>query len=373
MTPTLPSFFDLAAPASVGFIIALLSIAALRPLAIKVDLVDRPGGRKMHEGVVPVIGGLAMLLGLLVAFGVMPIPYQPSTAFTAACALLIVVGLADDRFDISPWFRLPVHAAAAGLLIFGAGWTVTGLGDLLGLGSISLVTPWAELLTLVLVMGAINAFNMLDGMDGLAGATALVGFAFMAFVSAADGLAGPLFVSIAGLGVVAAFLVFNVPALYNRAFRCFMGDAGSTLLGFVLAWLCVAVSQDVRSTISPVAVLWFVAMPIYELLWTMIRRISRGTSPFRPDAEHFHHLLQKVGFSVRGAFGVYLAICIVIGSFGLVLHEWLRVSDALLFLAFLLVGVGIVRLMYNASILARLMPSVFLAATSSSSEPPAVG
>jgi UDP-GlcNAc:undecaprenyl-phosphate GlcNAc-1-phosphate transferase len=167
-------------------------------------------------------------------------------------------------------------------------------------------------------------------------------------------------VSIAGLGVVAAFLVFNVPALYNRAFRCFMGDAGSTLLGFVLAWLCVAVSQDVRSTTSPVAVLWFVAMPIYELLWTMIRRISRGTSPFRPDAEHFHHLLQKAGFSVRGAFGVYLSICILIGSLGLVLHEGLQVSDPLLFLAFLLAGIGVVRLMYNAVALTVYAPKIFL-------------
>jgi UDP-GlcNAc:undecaprenyl-phosphate GlcNAc-1-phosphate transferase len=354
------SFFEFLAPALVGFAITLLAITALRPLAIKIDLVDRPGGRKVHEGVVPVIGGLAMLLGLLVAFGVIPAEFQPSTAFTAACALLIVVGLADDRFDISPWFRLPVHAAAAGLLIFGAGWTVTGLGDLLGLGSISLITPWAELVTLVLVMGAINAFNMLDGMDGLAGATALVGFAALAFVSAADGLMGPIFVSIVGLGIVAAFLVFNVPALFNRAFRCFMGDAGSTLLGFILAWLCVAISQDARSTTSPAVVLWFVAMPIYELLWTMIRRISRGTSPFRPDAEHFHHLLQHAGFSVRGAFGVYLSICILIGSAGLVLHEWLRVSDSLLFLAFLTVGVGVVRLMYNARTLARFVPAVFL-------------
>ena len=354
-----PILLELLAPALVAFVITLLAILVLRPLAIKVDLVDRPGGRKVHEGAVPVIGGLAMLLGLLVAFGVVPIEHQPSTAFTAACALLIVVGLADDRFDISPWLRLPVHAAAAGLLIFGAGWSVTSLGDLLGLGSISLVTPWAELVTLVLVVGAINAFKMLDGMDGLAGATAFVGFALMVFVSASDGLSGPLFVSMAGLGVVAAFLFFNLPALYNRGFRCFMGDAGSTLLGFVLAWLCVAVSQDARSTTSPVAVLWFVAMPIYELLWTMIRRISRGTSPFRPDSEHFHHLLQHAGFTVRGAFGVYLAICILIGSLGLVLHEWLRLSDSLLFLSFLTVGVGVVCLMYNARMLARFVPEAF--------------
>jgi len=360
MSLTIPQLIDFAAPAMVGFIVALLAISALRPIAFMVDLVDRPGGRKIHEGEVPIVGGLAMLLGLLVAFGVVPVAYQPSTAFTAACALLIVVGLVDDRFDISPWFRLPVHAAAAGLMIFGAGLSVNSLGDVFGVGPIALDSPWAELVTFVLIMGAINAFNMLDGMDGLAGATALVAFALMAFVSASDGLLGPLFVCVVGLGIVSAFMVFNVPALYNRQFRCFMGDAGSTLLGFVLAWLCVAVSQDARSTTSPAAVLWFVAMPIYELLWTMIRRLSRGTSPFRPYAEHFHHLLQRAGFSVRGAFGVYLSTCILIGLLGVVLHEWLQVGDAFLFVTFLIVGVVVVRLMYSASILARLMPSVFL-------------
>ena len=359
MSTSTPQLIEFAAPALVGFSAALIATAALRPVAFMVDLVDRPGGRKLHHGEVPVIGGLAMLLGLLVAFGVVPSAYQPGTAFTAACALLIVVGLADDRFDISPWFRLPVHAAAAGVMIFGAGLSVTSLGDVFGLGPIELASPWAELVTLVLIMGAINAFNMLDGMDGLAGATALVAFTLMAFVSASDGLWGPLFVCIVGLGVVAAFLVFNVPALYNRQFRCFMGDAGSTLLGFVLAWLCVAVSQDARSTTGPATVLWFVAMPIYELLWTMIRRISRGTSPFRPDAEHFHHLLQQAGFSVRGAFGVYLATCILIGSSGVVLQEWLQVGGPSIFLAFLLVGVAVVRLMYSATILARVLPPVF--------------
>ncbi len=359
MPVNIPQVIELAAPALVGFFVALLAISALRPIAFMVDLVDRPGGRKIHQGEVPVIGGLAMLLGLLVAFGVVPVAYQPSTAFTAACALLIVVGLADDRFDISPWFRLPVHAAAAGLMIYGAGLSVNSLGDVFGIGPIALASPWAELVTLILIIGAINAFNMLDGMDGLAGATALVAFGLIAFVSASDGLLGPLYVCVVGLGIVSAFLVFNVPALYNRQFRCFMGDAGSTLLGFVLAWLCVAISQDARSTTSPAAVLWFVAMPIYELLWTMIRRASRGTSPFRPDAEHFHHLLQRAGCSVRGAFGVYLATCVLIGSLGLVLNEWLQVGDALMFVAFLVVGVVVVRLMYSANVLARLLPAVF--------------
>lgn len=358
------TFATLLGCALASFLTALVAIAALRPLAGVVDLIDRPKGHKAHEGEVPVIGGLAMLLGLLVGVGVTPAEYQPGFSFAAACSILIIVGLVDDRFDISPWARLPVHAAAALFALKGAGLMVTQLGDPFGTGTVILEPVWSHALTLVLIMGAINAFNMLDGMDGLAGATALVGFGLFAFTSSADGLGAMTFLSLIGIGVVAAFLVFNVPALYNRSFRCFMGDAGSTLLGFVLAWLCIAVSQDPSSSLGSVAVLWFVAMPIYELVWTMLRRLSRGRSPFRPDREHFHHLLQSAGFSVRGAFGVYVTLCVLIGVTGLVLAEVFEVSDALMFGAFHLVGVGIVMLMYRASILRRFVPAGFLQAPS---------
>lgn len=345
-----------------AFVTALLAIAALRPLAGVIDLIDRPKGHKAHEGEVPVIGGLAMLLGLLVGVGLTPPEFQPGFSFAAACSILIVVGLVDDRFDISPWARLPVHAAAAMFALKGAGLMVTQLGDPFGTGVIVLQPIWSQALTLLLIMGAINAFNMLDGMDGLAGATALVGFALFAVTSSADGLSATTFLSLIGIGIVAAFLVFNVPALYNRSFRCFMGDAGSTLLGFVLAWLCIAVSQDSRSSFGPVAVLWFVAMPIYELVWTMVRRLSRGRSPFRPDREHFHHLLQSAGFSVRGAFGVYVTLCVLIGLTGVVLHELLGASDALMFAAFHVLGAAVVVLMYRATVLRRIVPSAFLQA-----------
>src|SRR5215468_9341861 len=101
--------------AAASFFTCWLAIVALRPLAVAVDLVDRPGGRKTHHGDVPVVGGNA-------------------GAFLAACAVLVTVGLIDDRFDLSPWTRLPGQIAAAVVLIAGSGTTVTTLGDPLGTG-----------------------------------------------------------------------------------------------------------------------------------------------------------------------------------------------------------------------------------------------
>jgi UDP-GlcNAc:undecaprenyl-phosphate GlcNAc-1-phosphate transferase len=352
------SVLDLFFSAAASFCVALLAIVALRPLAIAVDLVDKPGGRKTHHGEVPIVGGLAMLLGLLVGSGMVPLAAQPSAAFFATCALLVTVGLLDDRFDISPWARLPVQAAAAVMVCIGSGVLVQNLGAPFGSAEILLGRPAAVFLTVLLVMGAVNAFNMLDGMDGLAGATALLALLAIAYVAGRDGLSLPMAVSVLAAASVGAFLIFNLPASYNRSVRCFMGDAGSTLLGFVLAWLCVSVSQDARSTTAPVTVLWFVAMPLYELIWSTLRRVTRGVSPFTADTDHFHHLLLKAGFGVRGAFGVFIGLSFMLAAVGLAMDQ-LQVSDSTSFGAFLLAGVAVVRIMYRARGLRALFPASF--------------
>src|SRR5687768_7299311 len=104
---------NLLLPAAASFALTLLAIFALRPIAIAVDLVDRPGGRKTHFGDVPIVGGLAMLLGVVLGGGLLPPQAAPPAAFLAACSVLVTVGLVDDRFEISPWARLPVQIVAA--------------------------------------------------------------------------------------------------------------------------------------------------------------------------------------------------------------------------------------------------------------------
>ncbi len=292
---------NLLLPAAASFALTLLAIFALRPLAIAVDLVDRPGGRKTHFGDVPIVGGLAMLLGIVLGAGLLPPQATPSTAFLAACSVLVTVGLVDDRFEISPWARLPVQVVAATILMIGAGAFVTTLGEPLGNGPIEFSRIGSVVFTIAIVMAAINAFNMLDGLDGLAGALALIALLGLAVVSGADSGAA---LSLVVAGSLAAFLLFNMPTQFNRRVRCFMGDSGSTLLGFCVAWLCIQVSQGAGREVAPVTTLWVVALPVYEVVWSTVRRLLRGTSPFRPDSKHFHHLLLAAGFGVRGTFAI---------------------------------------------------------------------
>jgi UDP-GlcNAc:undecaprenyl-phosphate GlcNAc-1-phosphate transferase len=340
-------------PAVASFALTLLAIFALRPIAIAVDLVDRPGGRKTHFGDVPIVGGLAMLLGVVLGGGLLPPQAVPPAAFLAACSVLVTVGLVDDRFEISPWARLPVQVVAAMTLMIGAGAAVTTLGDPLGNGPIVFSRIGSIAFTIAIVMAAINAFNMLDGLDGLAGAIALIAFLALAIVSGADSGAA---LSLVVAGSLAAFLIFNMPTQFNRRVRCFMGDSGSTLIGFCVAWLCIVVSQGPNREVAPVTTLWVVAVPVYEVVWSTARRLLRGTSPFRPDSNHFHHLLLAAGFGVRGTFAILTGFALVLAAFGVTAHQ-AGLSDTVSFLLLAVCGVAVVRLMYRAELLWKIVPN----------------
>ena len=104
-----------------GFLVTLIAMIALRPVAVAIELVDRPGGRKTHHGNVPIVGGLAMLLGIIVGFALLPGASAPSGLFAAACALLVVLGLLDDRFELSAAARLVAHGLIISAMAAGSG------------------------------------------------------------------------------------------------------------------------------------------------------------------------------------------------------------------------------------------------------------
>lgn len=345
----------LGTPALASFAITVLAILALRPVAVAIDFVDRPGGRKTHHGDVPIVGGLAIFLGVVLGLGLVSGETQVIPEFLTACTLLVTIGLVDDRFTLSPWTRLPVQIAAAILMMLGTGALVRTLGQFpYDLGA-ELHGLAAYVFTVLITIGAINAFNMLDGMDGLAGATAVISLVSLAYFAWSKGLWSTAAISLVIAGAVSAFLLFNVPIRLNRAARCFMGDGGSTLLGFAVAWLSICVSQNPVRAASPVTVLWIVALPLYELVWTTIRRIIRGVSPFRPDRDHFHHLLLRAGLGVRGAFLVYIFIASALAAVGILMHQR-EVKDWESLLLLLVAGVVVVRFMYRADVLWRVLP-----------------
>jgi len=288
---------------------------ALRPFAELAGLIDKPGGHKTHHGEVPVIGGIAMFTGLLVAAVGGAGLIRGGTQMLTVAAFMVVLGALDDRFNLPPRVRLFAHVSAAVAIVYSTGYQVESLGDLVGLGVIPLGLLSLPF-TIVAIVALINAFNMLDGLDGLAGSAGLVALGGMMALASLGNSQDILVISGAMFGAVAAFLLFNLPTHLNRPVRTFMGDAGSTLLGFLLAALALKQTEKEIMHLSPMVVVWLMPIPIFELFSTTIRRLVRGVSPAQADTGHFHHVLIRAGLSVRAVCALYFVISLVGCVFG---------------------------------------------------------
>ncbi len=197
---------------------------------------------------------------------------------------------------------------------------------------------------------------MLDGMDGLAGGLSMIALIAVGYLTFAGNLHVTAAASLVFIGAIGAFLVFNFPTRFNRRIRCFMGDAGSTLLGFIVVALCIRVSQRHDAAASPVTMLWLVALPLYELIWSTVRRFMRGGSPFVGDRRHFHYLLLRAGFGPRTTFGLLILMAAGLATFSILLHR-AGVHDAVSFALFMVSGAGVVLLMQKAYLFSRLIPA----------------
>lgn len=268
----------------------------LTPLSNRVGLVDKPSGRKQHEGDIPLIGGLAMFASCTIA-ALFFVPHSSEmTYLLAACGLLVMTGSIDDRFDLHYYIRLGVQALAAAMLIWGANTQLTSFGNLFGLGEIQL--GWLSIpITFIAVIGMINAFNMIDGIDGLSGGLTLIsaiGLFLLIGNKISDGAQNILLLM---MGALTAYLILNVHLFPKWTTKIFMGDAGSMVLGFVVTAFLIRYSQDSKQILMPVTALWIAAIPLLDVLVTTVRRVRHKKNPFHPDRTHVHHIFLRAGFS----------------------------------------------------------------------------
>jgi UDP-GlcNAc:undecaprenyl-phosphate/decaprenyl-phosphate GlcNAc-1-phosphate transferase len=323
--------------ALIAFLVTAVFILALRPFAFTIGLVDRPGGRKGHKGIVPVIGGIGMYFGLLATLPLLGESILGQGPFLVAAGILVAVGALDDRFDIPPSVRLIAQATAALIVCLGSGLVAENLGNLLFFGDIHL-GAFALPFTVLVIISVINAFNMMDGLDGLAGGIGLAGLAAGTFAALAFGHGAGASLGFVAIAVVLSFLLFNFPMVRNRRVRTFMGDAGSTLLGFTVAWLGLKLAHGPAPAISPVTALWLAALPIFDLFISFGRRLAKGQSPLHPDSEHLHHILFRGGFSVRQVAIIMTTGAFVVAMTGILAHR-AGVPDGVLLIALIVIGV----------------------------------
>jgi len=305
-------------------------VALFRPLAARLGLVDHPGGRKRHDAPVPVIGGLAMFLGML------PVLFAGGHGALVnlglAMLLVVVVGAADDKVSVSAKTRLVLEGLAALILVAG-GASLRHLGNLVGIGPLgtSLAAP---LITVVCVVGTINAMNMADGLDGLAGSLALVAVACFTGVAFAGGELQLAKAGCAALGALAGFLAFNLRTRFRSRAAVFMGDAGSMLLGLFLAWLAIHLAGQRPSLLTPIGAVWILALPLLDMGTVMVHRLQHGRSPFAADRRHLHYLLVDAGMSVPETVATLVVASLACSAIGVFL-PLLGVPEWVLLAAFL--------------------------------------
>lgn len=283
--------------AAVAFLGTGIAIFLLDHPAKVFGLIDRPCHRKRHFGTVPLTGGIGIGLGIMVSAALVPVDWSFYWSLAVGMLVLLVLGGLDDRYQLRARPRLLVQIAVATIIVF-AGVQVGWLGDPLGTGSVGLGVT-AIPFTVLAVAFLINAVNMMDGMDGLCGGVtflALVGL-FLIAVSVGEVLLASAILIIAS--ALAAFLLFNVRFPWRSRAIVFLGDSGSMMLGFALAWFAVSLAGDPSGSVAPITVAWLLIIPAADSLAVMLRRCLRGRNPMAADRTHLHHILLRSGFSVR--------------------------------------------------------------------------
>src|SRR5688572_29488055 len=288
------------------------SIALLSRLAPSVGLVDHPGGRRVHAHPVPLVGGLAIFLAMVLSFALVG---QPPVAYLAGALVLVPIGAVDDVHELRASVRLAAQVLAAiGMIVLG-GVELRTVGNLLGSGPIGLwifVFP----MTIFAVVGVINSANMIDGLDGLGGSVAFIALAWYAAVAYLQGMDGLYLAALLHAAAVAAFLAFNVRLPGRKHASAFLGDAGSTLLGFMLGWLAVDLTQGPGRSFPPICALWVVLLPLADCVSLMSRRIAAGRSPFAADSRHIHHYLRARGLGPGRTLAVLAGVSAAFGAVG---------------------------------------------------------
>jgi UDP-GlcNAc:undecaprenyl-phosphate GlcNAc-1-phosphate transferase len=321
--------------ASHGYLTAFLSFAVcamvlplVRKTAIYFQLHDQPGDLKIHTQPIPRLGGVALMFSIVI--GLMASTYGSPfqlILFYLAMAVIWCAGFVDDLFNLPPTVRL-LAQLAAGFLLSLTRWNLTLLNH----------PALDAVLTCLFVAVFVNAFNFLDGSDGLAGGVAaLVALGYAVLYNTPTTTVGSA-VAWSLLGACLGFLAYNFPPA-----RIFMGDSGSTMLGFLIAFLALDfyhVHHHIGSHwLLPVV---FAGLPLMDFLLAIMRRLRNRVSLFTGDRQHFYDILLERGWSsIRVALGAYTVTGTLLVVGWLCIHPDWRISVLLLFVTAALLTISL--------------------------------
>ena len=312
------------------FIIALFTAMIMVPYlqrwAVDTGAVDIPDERKVHKRAIPRIGGVAICMAWLFSLLVYVNMAREVRGILAGSLIIFFTGFIDDLYELSPKKKFTGQIIACIVTITVGHLTIHSLGNLFGFGNVVVPELLTVPFTILAVVGIVNAFNLMDGLDGLAGGISTIALSALLILGYLTDNYLLISLCAALLGGVLGFLKYNIyPA------RIFMGDTGSLLVGFVIAFLTVLLTQAPGATIQPLIPVLILGLPIADTIRVMGSRMLKKKSPFSPDKTHVHHHILNLGLNHRRTVTIIYGISLLLAGFAIVCRNW---SGPLLLLTF---------------------------------------
>jgi len=326
-------------------------------ITYKKRLFDPVGGRKLHQTVIPRLGGVAfmpiqccvLIVSIMLIYKVPLISQMVGDLHISTwvifpmfimlmCGLVVLylVGIADDLIGVSNKRKFLIQLFVASFFPLSGLW----INDLYGLGFVVQLSPWVGIpFTIFLTVLIINAINLIDGLDGLCSGLVSVACLVYGILFAYYGAWIHALLSFITLGVLFPFFYYNVIGLSKRRRRIFMGDTGSMTLGYTIAFLAISFSMN-EPAIKPfsegaiVVAASVLIVPVFDVARVMIVRFMNKQPVFKPDRSHLHHKILRSGFSHRNTMITIILVSVFFAVFNIVLVQYLS-NNILLLLNFL--------------------------------------
>lgn len=336
------TFRDYAVVFGVSLVASVVLTWVVRGIMRRFGILDRPdeSGRKAHRAPVAYEGGVAIFLawlaGLLTAAWVYPLwvfEMPQTVGLLIGATLTVALGVADDLLDLRAWVKL-LGQLGIGALMFWFGFGIERVGNPLGA---QLILPVAVSFIGTVLWYAIlmNGINMVDGLDGLAAGITAISAAVLVAMALEIDQSWNAMLALIVVGVAVGFLKFN----FSPA-SIFMGDAGSLLLGFLLASITLRSSTRAPALLALVIPVMTVGLPLFEAVFALFRRMMKGQHPFAADRRHLHHRLLALGFTERRTVLIFYYLTAYLGVTALVLQR-LETRSTLALVVLVMVGLFI--------------------------------
>lgn len=316
MTMELSAIAQIAAALVAALLISFIATPVVKSLAVKVGAVDVPkDGRRMHDHPIPRMGGLAIFLGFLLSTLVFVPLSTPLRGMLLGGIIIVVLGIIDDihALPAMPKFIVQIVAALIAVL-HGNVIEVLSNPNIFSEDPYWVLGPWAIPISVIWIVAITNAVNLIDGLDGLAVGVATISSLTMLVIAmlVSDSLVALMMAALAGSCI--GFLPYN----HNPA-KIFMGDTGSTFLGFVLATVSIQGLFKFYTIISFAVPFLMLGLPLFDTCFAILRRVSKGQNPMSPDRSHVHHRLIDMGFNQKQAVAILYVISAILGLSAVVL------------------------------------------------------